>query len=231
MINIFHMMKKKKTILIFMGPPGSGKGTQTDVLAKRLGLPAVSPGELLRQEVKKGSAIGKRIKDVMASGQFVDNKLVEKLLEGRLAKRDASKGVIFDGFPRNSKQLPYLEKRFASFDPKRYNAWTVYIDISDAEAKRRLTARRVCFCGATYHLVTKPPKKKGVCDECGRKIEQRPDDRPGVVLRRLKIFHKENDPLIRFFLKRKMLIMINGERGIEEIRQDIIDRLKKKGIK
>jgi adenylate kinase len=221
----------KKTILIFMGPPGSGKGTQTDMLAKKLKLPAISPGELLRQEVKKSSAIGKRIKDIMASGQFVENKVVEKLLEARLEKKDAAKGMIFDGFPRNRAQIPYLEKRFASFDPKRYNAWTVYIDISDAEAKRRLTARRVCFCGATYHLVTKKPKKKGICDECGRKIEQRPDDKPGVVVKRLKIFHKENDPLLKFFLKRKMLMMINGERGISEIQEDIITRLKKKGIK
>lgn len=224
-------MKNKKNILIFMGPPGSGKGTQTDMLAAKLKLPAISPGELLRQEVKKKTAIGKRIKNILASGEFVNNKIVEVLLEKRLAKKDAAKGIIFDGFPRNHKQIAYLEKRFDSFSVERYNAWTVYIDISDSEAKKRLTARRVCFCGATYHLISKPPKKKGICDECGQKIEHRADDKPAVVLKRLKIFHKENDPLLKFFLKKKMLIMINGERGIKDIQEDIIKRLKKKGVK
>ncbi len=217
--------------MIFMGPPGSGKGTQTDMLSGKLRLPAISPGEMLRQEVKKNSVIGRKIKEVMASGQFVNNEIVEELLDKRLEERDTVKGVIFDGFPRNSGQLPYLEDKFASFDPKRYNAWAVYIDISDAEAKKRLTARRVCFCGATYHMITKPPKKKGICDECGRKLEHRADDKPAVVTKRLKIFHKENDPLVKFFLKKKKLIMINGERDIAEIQNDIINRLKKKGIK
>jgi adenylate kinase len=185
----------------------------------------------LRQEVKKQSAIGKRIKNILAKGEFVNNKIVEELLDLRLKKKDAARGVIFDGFPRNYKQTSYLEKKFDYFNGERYNAWAVYIDISDAEAKKRLTARRVCFCGATYHLISKPPKKKGICDECGRKIEQRPDDSPKIVPKRLKIFHKENDPLLKFFVKRKMLLMINGQRGIKEIQEDIINRLKKKRVK
>ena len=224
-------MKNKKTILIFMGPPGSGKGTQTDMLAKKLKLPAISPGELLRQEVKKQSPIGKKIKNILAKGEFVNNKLVEELLDLRLKKKDVARGMIFDGFPRNYKQTSYLEKKFDYFNGERYNAWAIYIDISDTAAKKRLTARRVCFCGATYHLITKPPKKKGICDECGRKIEQRSDDTPGIVIKRLKIFHKENNPLLKFFLKKKMLMMINGERDIKEIQEDIITRLKKKRVK
>ncbi len=221
----------KKVVLIFMGPPGSGKGTQTDMLAKKLRIPAISPGELLRQEVKKNTKIGKEIKDVLSSGAFVDNKIVEKLLEKRLLEKDAQKGIIFDGFPRNHKQITYLEKKFDNFNKRRYNAWTVYIDISDKEAKKRLTARRVCFCGATYHLITKPPKKKGICDECGRHIEQRLDDRPNIVTKRLKIFHKENNPLLRFFVKKKMVIVVDGEKDIKDIFKNLTDKLKKKGIK
>jgi adenylate kinase len=224
-------MLGKKTILIFMGPPGSGKGTQTDMLAKKLRIPAISPGELLRQEVKKNTKIGREIKDILSSGVFVNNKIVEKLLEKRLVEKDAQKGIIFDGFPRNYKQTSYLEKKFDNFDKRRYNAWAVYIDISDKEAKKRLTARRVCFCGATYHLITKPPKKKGICDECGRHIEQRLDDRPNIVTKRLKIFHKENNPLLKFFIKKKMVIIVNGEKDIKDIFKDLTDKLKKKGIK
>jgi adenylate kinase len=225
------MKENKKNILIFLGPPGSGKGTQTDMLAKKLNLPAISPGELLRQEVKEGTVIGKKVEKKMAGGALVDNRIVAALLDKRLDLPDAKKGVIFDGFPRNVKQMPYLKIKLDGFNRGKYNILAFYIYISDQEAKKRLSLRRVCFCGATYHLTTKPSKKPGICDVCGRRLEHRQDDKLGVVSRRLKIFHKENDPIMKYFKKNNFLLKISGEQEIKKIQKDILRQLAERGIK
>jgi len=209
------MKNKKKTILIFIGPPGSGKGTQSDFLAWKLKLPAVSPGELLRVEVKNKTSLGRKIAKIMAGGGMVANKLTEEVLEKRLNKKDTKNGVIFDGFPRNFQQFEYLEEKLANFNKKIYNIWAIYIHISDAEAKKRLSLRRVCLCGESYHLAYNPPRKTGICNLCGLKLVHRPDDKPTVVVKRLKLFHKENDKIIKYFMKRKMLLKINGEQSIK----------------
>lgn len=213
-----------------MGPPGSGKGTQTDVLAEKLGLPAISPGELLRAEVGGKTAIGRQIEKILAGGRMVKNEIVWDLLEKRLAKKDAQKGVLFDGFPRNFKQTPYLSRLLENFNEEKYAILAFYIDISDREAKRRITGRRVCLCGRSYHIEIDPPKKAGICDACGQKLEHRADDRPQVVLRRLKIFHHENEPLLKFFSDHGVLVRIDGEQSIGRVRADIIRNLKKRGL-
>jgi adenylate kinase len=215
----------KKIFLIFLGPPGSGKGTQTDMLAAKLKMPSVSPGELLRREVKNKTAVGRKIEKILASGSFVDNKIVEDLLEKRLAKKDAAKGVIFDGFPRNFAQMAYLEKKIGG---KKNKILAVYICISDREAKKRIGRRRVCACGAAYHLDYNPPRKKNVCDVCGKKIFHRSDDKPAVIAKRLKLFHKENDPIEKYFAVRKMLVKIDGERKIDEIQEYIFKKIRNK---
>ncbi|MFA5248065.1 MAG: nucleoside monophosphate kinase [Patescibacteria group bacterium] len=212
----------KKMFLIFIGPPGSGKGTQTDMLAEKLEIPAVSPGELLRQEVKNKTIIGRKIEKILASGKFVENDIVEELLKKRLAKKDAKSGVIFDGFPRNFAQMSFLEKKLENSGKNKNKILVVYIHISDKEAKKRLSRRRVCFCGATYHLDYNPPKKKDICDVCGKRLMHRADDKPDVVTRRLKLFHKENDPIMKHFVKEKILVKINGEQTIDKIQKDIL---------
>lgn len=215
-----------KTFLIFLGPPGSGKGTQADLLAKTLQIPSISPGELLRQEVENKTVIGRKAEKIMASGSLVDNSIVEQVLLKRLKKKDADKGVIFDGFPRNYAQMSFLEKELNNFDKKKVSVQALYIDISDKEAKKRLSRRRVCICGATYHLDYNPSKKKNVCDVCGKKLMHRADDKPAVVTKRLKLFHKENDPILKHFAREKILMKINGERPIEKIQADILRKLK-----
>jgi adenylate kinase len=221
------MENGKKKIFIFLGPPGSGKGTQTDLLAPKLKLPAVSPGELLRSEAARRISLSKKEKKIMEQGGMVDNKIVGKLLDRRLGKTDARRGVIFDGFPRNLAQTDYLEKKFSGFDPERYDLRVFYIHIGDREIKRRLSSRRVCLCGATYHLLYNPPKKKDICDVCGRILKARPDDRLPAIDRRLKIFHRENNPLLNYFSSRKVLYRINGEQPIARVQADILKVLKR----
>lgn len=202
-----------------MGPAGSGKGTQADMLGEKLGLPVISPGELLRHERDKGTAVGKRAARKMAKGVLVPDDIVESVIEKRLKKKDALNGVIFDGYPRRFEQLGFLEKNIRRLGVKR--TMVFYIDAGDEKIKKRISGRRVCDCGAAYHLKNNPPRKKGVCDECGARIYQRKDDRPEILAGRLKRFHKRNAPLIDYFRERSDFIKINGNKSIKEVKADI----------
>ena len=176
------MNKRKKVVLIFIGSVGSGKGTQTKLLATKLNFPIISPGKLLRQEMEKKTEIGLKIEKRMDTGHLIDNHIVEAIIEKRLEKTDTKKGIIFDGFPRNIKQIASLKKWFNNFDKEQYNIWVVFIHITDKESRQRLSLRRSCpSCGQIFHLVYNPPKKKNTCDVCGHKLTNRPDDRPEVI--------------------------------------------------
>ncbi len=222
------MKKRKKTILIFMGPPGSGKGTQTDILAKHLKIPAISVGELLRLEVKRRTKVGREVKTKMESGLMLPDKLIRKLMEKRLLLPDTKKGFILDGYPRRYRQIRDLEGLIKEFPGAEKNLLVFYIYISDAELKKRLSRRRVCyFCGRTYHLDINPPAKPGICDNCGHKIERRRDDDPAAITRRLRIFHRDSDPMIDYFSARNNLFRINGLQKISQVQKDILNDLKK----
>jgi adenylate kinase len=220
------MEKGKKQILIFMGPPGSGKGTQTDLLSKHLKIPAISAGELLRLEMKRHTKIGEAIREKMDSGILVSDELVRGVMEKRLAKPDTKNGFILDGFPRHFPQIHDLEEIIARLHADKKNIRVFYIYLSAAESRKRLGKRRVCFyCGDTYHLDINPPKKKGICDDCGHKLERRKDDEPSAIARRLSNFHKENDPLIDYFSTKNILYRIKGEQKIEKVQADILKDL------
>ncbi|MDD5527857.1 MAG: nucleoside monophosphate kinase [Patescibacteria group bacterium] len=221
------MKSTKKQVIIFMGPPGSGKGTQTDMLAERLKIPAISAGELLRLEMKNKTKIGEAIRKGMDRGTLAPDKMVREIMEKRLKKSDTKNGFILDGFPRHYKQTRDLEEILSEFHESEKNVSVFYIYISPAEARRRLGKRRVCIaCGRTYHLDINPPKKKGICDNCGHQIERRKDDEPSAVNRRLRNFHRENDPLLDYFSAQNILFRINGEQGIAKVQQDILKDIK-----
>jgi adenylate kinase len=221
------MKKGKKKILIFMGPPGSGKGTQTDLLAKRLKIPAISTGELLRLEMKRRTKIGESIRKNMDSGRLVPDKLVREVMEKRLTRPDTKRGFILDGFPRHLKQVRDLEEIINEFHEAEKNVLVFFIYLSNAESKRRLGKRRVCyFCGQTYHLDVNPPKKPGICDNCGHRLQRRKDDGATAIARRLRNFHEENDPLLDYFSSRNMLFRIDGEQDIKKVQRDILQDLK-----
>jgi adenylate kinase len=220
------MIKAKKTILIFFGPPGSGKGTQAGMLGKKIKLPVISTGDLFRAEIKRKTAIGKKVKKILADGKLVSDGIVYKILDRRLLKNDVTKGFILDGFPRNKKQLDYIVKKIKKSTLKEDIVYSIFIDVSDKKVQLRISGRRICACGASYHVKYNPPKVKDYCDSCGEKIQIRKDDKPDVVKKRLKLYHKEIGPVLAYWEKEKELIRINGERSIEKIHSGIIKKLK-----
>jgi len=213
-----------KTIIIFFGPPGSGKGTQADLLAKKIGWKKISTGDLLRAEVAAGTDLGKLAAKYLKTGKLVPDKLLINLVDHGFKVK--SGGVIFDGYPRNSRQqkdlLAMLERKVKKSDP----VYAIEVSVSDEEVKRRLGLRRMCACGAVYHLTYNSPINDGLCDICGRKIFTRNDDQPEVIDRRLRIYHRTGKVLLGYWQKQGKLISINGEQPIKKIHEEIVERLK-----
>lgn len=204
-----------RRIIIFFGPPGSGKGTQSDLLATTLKLPVVSAGELLRAEQNAGTKIGKQVSAIIDQGKMAPNDLVFKLVRQRL--QGERRGFILDGFPRNLAQAPDLLKLAKPAD----KIVTIVIEVSDRETKRRIVLRRVCDCGVTYHLHFNPPKKLGRCDNCGNKLYQRRDDTPAVISRRLRDYRRRLPRLLAYLQKHGAVVKINGEQTIKQVQSDI----------
>lgn len=217
-----------KIFLMFFGPPGSGKGTQADMLGAKMKLPVISPGELLRFEEKMKATMSKKVAILLKKGKMVPDEIVEKIIDKRLKEKDVKKGFIVDGYPRNKKQLDNLLKRFKSMAGAKDLIFAVLINASAKEIRRRLGGRRVCICGASYHMEFNPPKRKNVCDLCGKKIYRRDDDKPAVISARIKLYERENAPLINYWRRQGKLIEINGERSIKKVQREILIKLKMK---
>lgn len=215
-----------RTILVFFGPPGSGKGTQSDMLSEALGFPVISTGELLRREQKTGSVLGKQAKRIMGQGKLVSETLIDHVLWARLAKGDARNGFMLDGYPRNEQQFKHLLRLLHGDD----RLYFIEIEVSDKEVLRRLSGRRVCDCGASYHTYYHPPKKAGRCDLCGSAIHRRADDEPTVIKRRLADYHAWVRPLLEKASGRGSLIYIDGEQSIKSIQAQLRSKLKTYGV-
>lgn len=219
-----------KNIFIFFGPPGSGKGTQADMLAERMKLPVVSPGELLRHEINAKTDLGLEVEKKLAKGKMVANEIVEKIIDKRLSKRDAQKGFVLDGYPRTKKQLNNFSNRLKKISSAKDNVYAFLVDVKDLEVKKRLGGRRVCDCGASYHLKYNPPKKKELCDLCGKKLSIRDDDKPMVIKDRLHSYHHKIKPLLSYWGKDDRLVVVDGSQSIKKVENDIQKFLKQKKI-
>lgn len=185
--------------VVFLGPPGAGKGTQAAGLARELGIPHLSTGDLLRAAVAAGSPLGKEADGYMRAGKLVPDELVLRILEERLARPDAERGFLLDGYPRNLAQGETLAQR-TPIDV------VVSFEIPNDELVRRLSERRTCpKCQSVYHLTFQPPKVAGHCDHDGAELFQRPDDQPGAVANRLKVYAEQTAPLLDFYQKRGLL--------------------------
>ena len=206
--------------LILLGPPGAGKGTQAKRLQDRYGVVQISTGDMLRAEVAAGSAIGREAKAVMEAGNLVSDDILIRMLGARIARPDAAKGFILDGFPRTIAQADALAKLLK--DLGQTLDTVVYFDVSEPELLRRLTGRRVCRkCGHTYHLVSNPPKRAGVCDACGGELSQRDDDTEATVRKRLEVYQRQTAPLLDYYRQRHALTTVTGEGSLTAIRDSI----------
>ena len=202
--------------LIFLGAPGAGKGTQADIFAKRLDIPTISTGNILRAAIADGTETGLKAKSFMDKGQLVPDEVILGIVKERLDQPDCQKGYILDGVPRTLAQAQALEDMGVAFDQ------VVSIEVADEVIVKRMTGRRACTqCGATYHVEAAPPKTEGVCDACGGKLVQRADDSAETVLHRLEVFHKETEPLKEFYAARGILKLVDNQPTIQATTQAI----------
>jgi adenylate kinase len=203
--------------LILLGAPGAGKGTQAERLCRELNIPTISTGNILRAAIKNGTPTGLKAKSYMDAGKLVPDEVIIGIITERLSEDDCKNGYILDGVPRTTAQAEALEKAGITFDA------AVSIEVPEEEIMRRMSGRRVCeSCGASYHIVTLPPKIAGVCDHCGGKLVQRKDDAPETVQQRLEVYHKETEPVKDFYEKRGILKSVNNLPKVEEMTQAIL---------
>ncbi len=196
--------------LILLGAPGAGKGTQAENISRKYHIPQISTGNLLRGEVKKKSELGLKVRDILAAGQLVPEEIVIAMVKKRLAEPDCQGGYILDGFPRNIAQAQALET-FADIDA------VLVIKVPDEKIIARMSGRRTCpACGATYHVVSHPPKKEGICDSCGAALTIRADDRKEVVRDRLRVYHEQTEPLIAYYAQKGLLRTVEGQDRLED---------------
>ena len=192
--------------LILLGAPGAGKGTQAEILCKKLGIPTISTGNILRAAIKEGTPTGLKAKSYIDAGKLVPDEVIIGIVHERLAQDDCKSGYILDGVPRTIAQAEALEKAGIGFDA------VVSIEISEEEILRRMNGRRVCeACGSSYNVVSIPPRVEGICDNCGGKLIQRKDDNPETVRERLKVYHTETEPLVDFYAARGLLRPVRSD--------------------
>jgi len=201
-------------VIVLLGPPGSGKGTQAKRLSNELGLVHISTGDILREAVKSGTALGKQAKEYMDKGELVPDDLVIAIVKEKIGEmKDSS--IILDGFPRTVIQAKKLET-ILPVDV------VINLNVDENNVIERLTKRRTCRnCGAIFHLIFNPPKKEGVCDYCGGDLYQRNDDREETVRERLRVYRENTLPLIDYYRQKRKLVEINGNRKIDEVYADI----------
>jgi len=206
--------------LIFLGPPGAGKGTQARELAREWGVPQVATGEMLREAVAAGTPLGREAKRIMESGGLVPDDVMIGLIAERLRQPDAAGGFILDGFPRTIAQAEALERLLKDLGHS-LDA-VLYFEVAEPELVRRLTGRRLCRqCQTAFHLVSAPPRRPGVCDRCGGELYQREDDGEATVRHRLQVYARQTSPLLDYYRQRGQLIAIDGEGAIDAIRDAI----------
>ena len=203
--------------LILLGAPGAGKGTQAELLVKKLSIPAISTGNMLREAIANGTELGKKAKQFMDEGALVPDELILGIIGDRVAQSDCANGFILDGVPRTLAQAEALEAKGIRIDH------VVSIEVDDSVIEGRMTGRRVCGkCGASYHVVANPPKVEGVCDSCGSELVIRKDDKPETVRKRLEVYHATTEVLKDFYGKLGRLCIVNGDQSIEGANEDIL---------
>ena len=203
--------------LILLGAPGAGKGTQAELLMEKLHIPGISTGNMLREAMKNGTAVGERVKHYMDNGLLVPDDVILDIVAERVTRPDCKNGFILDGVPRTLAQAEALQERGVQIDH------VVSIEIDDSVIEGRMTGRRVCSnCGASYHIVANPSKVEGKCDLCSGELVIRKDDAPETVRRRLEVYHEQTEVLKDFYAKLGKLRLVEGNQTIEGANEDIL---------
>ena len=197
--------------IIFLGAPGAGKGTQADLVSKRLGIPTISTGAIIREAIKTGTKLGSEAKKFIEKGALVPDDVVIGIIKERLVESDCKEGFILDGFPRTVPQAEALDRMGVELDR------VISIEVADEVIVERMSGRRVCSkCGASYHVLHNPSKDGVTCDGCGEELTIRADDAPEVVLSRLQVYHLQTEPLKDFYLKKGNLKLVYGKEKVED---------------
>ena len=196
--------------LILMGAPGAGKGTQSEKISEKWGIPAISTGDMLRAAIKAGTELGKTAKSFMDAGKLVSDEIVIGIIKEHLATDACKNGFILDGFPRSIPQAEALDAMGVKIDA------VLSIEVADEKIVERMSGRRVCTCGASYHTLYKPSQKEGICDKCGAELYIRKDDAPETVLSRLETYHSQTEPLKEYYAKKGLLITVEGQEEVAD---------------
>ena len=209
--------------LIIMGAPGAGKGTQAEIIAARENIPAISTGQILRDAMAAGTELGKTAKGYVENGDLVPDEIVIGIVRDYLKSDACANGFILDGFPRSIAQAEALEKMGVVIDA------VLSIDVSDDRIVARMSGRRVCKCGASYHIDYKPSKVEGICDKCSSELYIRADDKAETVITRLHNYHAQTEPLLAFYNEREKLIRVEGQEEVEDTTRLVREALVKVG--
>ena len=206
--------------IIMLGAPGAGKGTQAEILSKKLGIPTISTGNILRAAVKAGTPTGLKAKSFMDAGALVPDEVIIGILAEALQGPECAKGYILDGVPRTIPQAEAMEAMGVEVD------CALNLNVDDALIVERMSGRRTCpACGASFHVVNNPPKQEGICDTCGAELTIRADDAPETVKARLATYHEQTEPLIAFYAERGKLKTVENQPTIDETTAEILKTL------
>lgn len=201
--------------IIMLGAPGAGKGTHAKKISEKYSIPHISTGDIFRANIKEGTELGKKAKEYMDQGLLVPDELTCDLVMDRIQQEDCKNGFVLDGFPRTIPQAEALDAALEKIGQKM--DYALDIEIADEKIVERMSGRRVCAkCGAPFHIVNIPPKKEGICDNCGGELQFRADDQPETVLKRLNVYHEQTQPLIEHYAKQNILKEIDGTKPVEE---------------
>ena len=202
--------------IVLVGPPGAGKGTQAQFIASHLAIPRISTGDIFRYNVTSGTPLGRQAREFMERGDLVPDEITVAMVRSRLAEDDAQEGFLLDGFPRNVPQAEILKKMLAELDVRINVVLELVVD--EDEVVRRLSGRRTCRqCERVWHILYDPPRRAGICDDCGGELFQRDDDSEETIRHRLEVYAEQTAPLVSFYADEGTLIGIDATGPVEEI--------------